>query len=131
LGETPGAQQLAVAVMRLGAREGIDRLAQLGLAGGRAVPCRYVTICLQWHRQVQACTGEHAVNKLRLKVKEIDAALSDRTAPPATPDESADDRNVWRDSSIELMRGLDVVELSDDELVIDAQEPPTAPLRGR
>jgi hypothetical protein len=71
------------------------------------------------------------VNKLRLKVKEIDAALSDRTPPPATSDESPDDRNVWRDSSIELMRGLDVVELSDDELVIDAQEPPTAPPRGR
>ena len=75
------------------------------------------------------------MKKLRLKVKEIDAALSDRTPPPATsdesPDESPDDRNVWRDSSIELMRGLDVVELSDDELVIDAQEPPTAAPRGR
>ena len=71
------------------------------------------------------------MNKLRLKVKEIDAGLSDRTPNPATPDETPDDRNVWRDSSIELMRGLDVVELSDDELVIDAQEPPTAPPRGR
>ena len=71
------------------------------------------------------------MKKLRLKVKEIDAALSDRTLSPATSDESPDDRNVWRDSSIELMRGLDVVELSDDELVIEAQEPSTAPPRGR
>jgi len=71
------------------------------------------------------------VKKLRLKVKEIDAALSDRVLSPATSDQSPDDRNVWRDSSIDLMRGLDVVELSDDELVIDAQEPPPAPPRGR
>ena len=34
LGETPSARQLAVAVLRLGAREGIDALAQAGLADG-------------------------------------------------------------------------------------------------
>jgi len=31
-----------VAVLRLGAREGIDALAQAGLADGWAVPCRDV-----------------------------------------------------------------------------------------
>ena len=66
------------------------------------------------------------MKKLRLKVKEIDAALSDGTQRLAGLDDSSEENKLWRDSSIDLMRGLDVVELAEDELVIEAPDAPKA-----
>ena len=65
---------------------------------------------------------------MKLQLQEIGAALSDSSHPPEiAPDAPSGNANVWFDSSLDLERGLDVVELSIDLLLSDLQEPARAP----
>ena len=51
--------------------------------------------------------------------------------PSALPPDGAQEKqDVWRDSSIELMRGLDVVELAVDVVLDDLPGPPISPVPG-
>ena len=59
---------------------------------------------------------------MRLSLRPIEPDLSAGTEsviPPAVP---PDDRELWRDSSLDLKRGLDVIELPVDMPVDQAQE---------
>ena len=64
---------------------------------------------------------------MELQLREIDTALSDASLVPliasGTP---AGNGPVWFDSSLDLQRGLDVVELSVDLHLSDLQEPAQA-----
>ena len=66
--------------------------------------------------------------KLQLQVHEIGETLS--SADPAVEIEldEPDEHNIWRDSSMELERGLDVVHLAVDLDLTEAQDalPPDA-----
>ena len=55
---------------------------------------------------------------LKLQLREIGEALSDSGQPDPMPG-GGDERSDWHDSSIELERGLEVVELSVDLLLAD------------
>ena len=60
--------------------------------------------------------------KLQLQVHEIGETLS--SAEPAVEIEldEPDEHNIWRDSSMELERGLDVVHLAVDLDLTEAQD---------
>jgi hypothetical protein len=65
---------------------------------------------------------------MKLQLQEIGAALSDPSQPPVIePGTPPDNAPVWFDSSLDLERGLDVVELSGDLLLSDLQEPARPP----
>ena len=65
---------------------------------------------------------------MKLQLQEIGAALSDASLPPViAPGTPAGNANVWFDSSLDLERGLDVVELSVDPLLSGLQEPSRPP----
>lgn len=58
---------------------------------------------------------------MKLHLREIGPTLSDQSQHASGV--PGDDQNVWRDSSIDLEQGLDVVELSVDVLLCELQEP--------
>ena len=61
---------------------------------------------------------------MKLHLREIGPTLSGQSQHASgVPGVQPDDRNVWRDSSIDLEQGLDVVELSVDVLLCELQEP--------
>jgi hypothetical protein len=63
---------------------------------------------------------------LKLQLRDIGTTLSDGSQRAAiTP--NAEERYGWRDSSLELERGLDVVELSVDVLLCDLESPVIPP----
>ena len=65
---------------------------------------------------------------MKLQLQEIGMALSDPSHPPViAPGTPPGNEHVWFDSSLDLARGLDVVELSVDLLLSDLQEPARAP----
>lgn len=64
---------------------------------------------------------------MKLLVKEIGFPLSDPTEPVIAPEEVSGERTIWHDSSLELGRGLDVVELNVDLLLADLELPPARP----
>jgi hypothetical protein len=68
---------------------------------------------------------------VKLLIQEIGFPLSDPTVPVIAPDEpshkAAAEHSVWHDSSLELGRGLDVVELNVDLLLADLELPPARP----
>lgn len=49
---------------------------------------------------------------LNLQLREIGATLSDQTQAPHALAVSVEDSRVWHDSSLDLQRGLEVVEMS-------------------
>ena len=51
--------------------------------------------------------------------------------PAKAPEPLSRERNAWHDSSIDLKRGLDVIELSVDVLLPELQELPAPPPRER
>jgi hypothetical protein len=84
----------------------------------------------QVHVSISAMPGEQGPSSrrgdalLKLRLREIEAALSGATHDPANaPDTSAAEHGDWHDSSLELGRGLDVIELSVDLPWVDAQLP--------
>lgn len=67
---------------------------------------------------------------IRLQVQEIRAPLSDVSQDPSIAlFEASIHHNFWLDSMIELEDGLDVVELSADEVAVATQDEPPAPRR--
>ena len=67
---------------------------------------------------------------LKLQVREIGATLpSEGRGGESAPSGSSDERSIWLDSSLDLQRGLDVVELKIDLVLPDLPEPTSAPTR--
>ena len=64
---------------------------------------------------------------MKLLVQEIGFPLSDPTKPVIAPDVPSGEHTIWHDSSLELGRGLDVVELNVDLLLADLEPPPARP----
>jgi len=65
---------------------------------------------------------------MKLQLQEIGAALSDPNHPPEiAPDTPSGNAHVWFDSSLDLERGLDVVELLVAPLLSELQEPAPPP----
>lgn len=61
--------------------------------------------------------------KLCLRPIESDLpATTEATVPAEVP---PDDQNLWRDSSLELERGLDVIEVTEDISIADSGPDPT------
>ena len=66
------------------------------------------------------------------RIKLAGATLPDGSLKSArAPDPPSRERNAWHDSSMDLKRGLDVIEHSVDLLLPELQEPPTATPRKR
>ena len=62
---------------------------------------------------------------MNLRLKLNGATLPNGSLKPEkAPDVPSRERNAWHDSSMDLKRGLDVIELSVDVLLPDLQEPP-------
>ena len=62
---------------------------------------------------------------MNLRIKLAGAKLSDGSLKPAkAPDQPLRERNAWHDSSMDLKRGLDVIEHSIDVLLPEMQELP-------
>jgi len=69
---------------------------------------------------------------MNLRLKLNGATLPDGSLKPAkAPDSPSRERNAWHDSSMDLKRGLDVIEHSIDVLLPDLQEPSTPTPRDR
>ena len=69
---------------------------------------------------------------MNLRLKLNGATLPDGSLKPAkAPDSPSRERNAWHDSSMDLKRGLDVIELSVDVLLPELQELPAPPPRER
>ena len=69
---------------------------------------------------------------MNLRLKLNGATLPDGSLKPAkAPDPPSRERNAWHDSSMDLKRGLDVIEHSIDVLLPDLQEPSTPTPRDR
>ena len=70
---------------------------------------------------------------MNLRLKLNGATLPDGSLKPAKApaDPPSRERNAWHDSSMDLKRGLDVIELSVDMLLPELQEVPASPLRER
>jgi hypothetical protein len=61
---------------------------------------------------------------LKLQPREVGAAIAGQSQDRTTaPDVSSRERYPWLDSSLDLMHGLDVVELSIEELARVFREP--------
>jgi len=60
--------------------------------------------------------------KLQLQVHEIGETLSTRDPALEIELDEPDEHNIWRDSSMELERGLDVVDLAVDLDLTEAQD---------
>jgi len=69
---------------------------------------------------------------MSLRVKLVGAKLPDGSLKSATtPAPTSRERNAWHDSSMDLKRGLDVIEHSIDVLLPELQELPALPSRER
>jgi hypothetical protein len=63
---------------------------------------------------------------MNVRIKLNGAKLPDGSLKPAkAPDPTHSERNAWHDSSMDLKRGLDVIEHSIDVLLPELQELPT------
>jgi hypothetical protein len=60
---------------------------------------------------------------LTLRLREIGTQLPGDGADPLAPAEPSDSQQVWSDSTLELERGLDVVELPVDLVQPEATKP--------
>jgi hypothetical protein len=60
---------------------------------------------------------------LTLRLHEIGTQLPGDAADPPAPAEPSDTQQAWRDSTLELERGLDVVELPVDLVQPEATKP--------
>ena len=67
---------------------------------------------------------------LKLQLREIGATLpSEVRGAESSQGGSSDERSIWLDSSLDLQRGLDVVELKIDLVLPDLPEPTGSPTR--
>ena len=67
---------------------------------------------------------------LKLQLREIGATLpGEGRGGESSPGGSLDERSIWLDSSLDLQRGLDVVELKIDLVLPDPPESTGAPMR--
>lgn len=64
---------------------------------------------------------------LKLRLQEIGSSLSSGTDASQVPDLPAEEQPGWHDSTLDLERGLDVVELSHDALMAVLQVPKPIP----
>jgi hypothetical protein len=87
---------------------------------------RWVTMCIQ----DEVGPSPEGVEILRLQLQEIGEAMPRGNDAGPEPDPADEAKDLWRDSTLDLERGLDVVELpiedTQPELPVDI-EPPERP----